>query len=69
MASLSCIALYRDKRYIRAMTKQATSYRLSEATMRRIKALAARLELSHAAVIEQAVRLLARREGIGKGEG
>lgn len=36
--------------------------------MRRIQALAARLEISKAAVIERAIRELAQREGVGKGE-
>lgn len=49
--------------------KQATSYRLSGTARRLIEALAVRLGISQTAVIEQAVRLLARREGIGKGEG
>ena len=36
---------------------------------RLLSALSVRLGISQTAVIEQAVRLLARREGIGKGEG
>lgn len=48
--------------------KRATSYRLSEATMRRIERLSVKLEISKAATIERAIRELAEREGVDKGE-
>lgn len=49
--------------------KAATSYRLSDTARRLVKALSVRLGISQTAVIEMALRALARREGIGKGEG
>ena len=42
--------------------------RLSASARHLMKALSVKLGISQTAVIEQAVRLLARREGIGKGE-
>jgi hypothetical protein len=49
----------------RAMrTKTGTSYRLSESTLRLIDLLAENTGLSKTGVIEQAVRLMAKREGI-----
>jgi predicted transcriptional regulator len=45
-------------------TKTGTSYRLSESTLRLIDLLAENTGLSKTGVIEQAVRLMAKREGI-----
>lgn len=56
-------------RYIVPMSKQATSVRLSDTARRLMKALSVKLGISQTAVVEQALRLLARRENIGKGEG
>ena len=55
--------------YIDPMSKAPTSHRLSETARHLTKALSVKLGISQTAVIEQAVRLLARRENIGKREG
>jgi predicted DNA-binding protein len=44
------------------MTKHATSFRLSPEALRHLAALAKRLGLSQAAVLELAIRQLARKE-------
>jgi hypothetical protein len=49
-----------DKRAGR--TKQGTSFRLSPKTVRLIEALSEQLGVNKTAVVEQAVRLMARRE-------
>lgn len=51
------------------MSKAPTSFRLSDTALRLVRALSVRLGISQTAVIEMALRALARREGIGKGEG
>ena len=65
----SRIAMYRAMRYIVPMSKVPRSHRLSETALRLMKVLSVKLGISQTAVIEQALRLLARREKIDTGEG
>jgi predicted transcriptional regulator len=44
--------------------KQATSYRLAPETRSRIEELATRLHIAQSAVVELAIRELAKREGL-----
>jgi len=46
------------------MTKKKTSIRLSDTAQKFLQQLAERLGISQSAVIEQAIRTLARKEGI-----
>lgn len=53
-------------RYIVRMAKHATSVRLSETGRRLMKALSEKMGVSQTAVVELALRRLARSEKIGK---
>lgn len=50
------------------MPKISVAYRLSPESLKRIEALCAKLELSKTAVLERALRELARREKVNAAE-
>ncbi len=58
------LAVYHTLWYTVNMTKKKTSIRLSDTAQKFLQQLAERLGISQSAVIEQAIRTLARKEGI-----
>ena len=61
---LHVLALYHMLRYNVNMVKKKTSIRLSDTAQKLLQRLAERLGISQSAVIEQAIRALARQEGV-----
>ena len=58
------LTVYHNIRYTVNMAKKKTSIRLSETAQTLLEQLAERLGISQSAVIEQAIRALATREGL-----
>jgi hypothetical protein len=58
------LTVYHNMWYVVNMSKKQTSIRLSEEAQRLIEQLSKHLGISQSAVLEQAIRTLARHEGI-----